>query len=74
MKVKTVNFLPPSPLKYDRKPTKKMKIFRNFHISYMNNTNEIDMKKNNYLSKNINFLTPRPPKYNINLLKKTNFF
>ena len=52
---------------------KKMKIFRNFHISYMNNTNKIDMKKNNYLSKNINFLTPRPPKYNINLLKNENF-
>ena len=32
--------------------------------------NKIDMKTNNYLSKNINFLTPWPPKYNINLLKK----
>ena len=36
--------------------------------------NKIDMKTNNYLSKNINFLTPWPPKYNINLLKKPKFF
>ena len=32
--------------------------------------NKIDMKTNNYLSKNINFLTLCPPKYDINLLKK----
>ena len=35
--------------------------------------NKIDMKTNNYLSKNINFFTPRPPKYTINLLKNENF-
>ena len=35
--------------------------------------NKIDMKTNNYLSKNINFFTPWPPKYDINLLKKRKF-
>ena len=35
--------------------------------------NKIDMKTNNYLSKNINFLTPWPPKYDINLLKNEIF-
>ena len=35
--------------------------------------NKLDMKTNNYLSKNINFFTPWPPKYDINLLKKRKF-
>ena len=30
---------------------------------------KIDMKANNYFSKNINFLTPWLPKYHINLIK-----